>query len=190
MSLTQYYAAPSLDGFIADADNSLDWLLTRTTDEDGPLSFRDFMAGVGAMAMGTTTYEWILDQEPPDDTLEGWTWPPRCPAGSSPTGTCRASPAPRSSSPARTLPPCTGTWSPPPTAATSGSSAVGTWPVSSPTPGCWTGAIVTTHRAAGGWPGSRRPRQGPRTVPPGHGRAGGRLRPPPGAVPAHRESRS
>jgi dihydrofolate reductase len=79
VSLTQYYAAPSLDGFLADADNSLDWLLTRETDADGPLSFREFMAGVGAMAMGTTTYEWILDQEPPDDTLEGWTWPPKVP---------------------------------------------------------------------------------------------------------------
>src|SRR5215218_3071825 len=49
------------------------------TDDDGPLSFREFMAGVGAMAMGTTTYEWILDQEPADDTLAGWTWPPKVP---------------------------------------------------------------------------------------------------------------
>ena len=57
MSLTQCYAAPSLDGFIADADNSLDWILTRKTDDDGSLSFRECMAGVGAMAMGTTTYE-------------------------------------------------------------------------------------------------------------------------------------
>ena len=79
MSLAQYYAAPSPDGFIADANNSLDWLLTRKTDDDGPLSFRMFMAGVGAMAMGTTTYEWILDQEPADDTLAGWTWPPKVP---------------------------------------------------------------------------------------------------------------
>jgi hypothetical protein len=31
------------------------------------------------MAMGTTTYEWILDQEPADDTLAGWKWPPKVP---------------------------------------------------------------------------------------------------------------
>ena len=29
MSLTQYYTAMTLDGFIADLDNSLDWLFTR-----------------------------------------------------------------------------------------------------------------------------------------------------------------
>ena len=76
MTLTQYYTAASLDGFIADAENSLDWLVTRTTEADGPLSFRDFAAGVGAMAMGSTTYEWILANEPADDVPEGWRWPP------------------------------------------------------------------------------------------------------------------
>ena len=29
MSLTQYYTATTLDGFIADPENSLDWLFTR-----------------------------------------------------------------------------------------------------------------------------------------------------------------
>lgn len=61
MSLTQYYTATSLDGFIADPDNSLEWLFTRARDEDGPLNYRDFIAGVGSLAMGATTYEWILD---------------------------------------------------------------------------------------------------------------------------------
>jgi hypothetical protein len=40
--------------FIADADNSLDWLFTRKRESDGPLSYGEFIAGVGAMAMGAT----------------------------------------------------------------------------------------------------------------------------------------
>jgi dihydrofolate reductase len=84
MTRTRYYTATSLDGFIADAANSLDWLLTRKSQVDGPLSLRDFTAGVGAMAMGSTTYEWILDHEgadgaPADEAPEGWTWPPVVP---------------------------------------------------------------------------------------------------------------
>ena len=84
MSRTRYYTATSLDGFIADAANSLDWLLTRKSDEDGQLSLREFTGGVGAMAMGSTTYEWILDHEaangaPADGASAGWTWPPQVP---------------------------------------------------------------------------------------------------------------
>ena len=61
MSKTQYFTASTLDGFIADADNSLDWLLTRSRDPDGPLNYDAFIADVGALAMGATSYEWILD---------------------------------------------------------------------------------------------------------------------------------
>ena len=63
MSLTQYYTATSLDGFIADESHSLDWLFTPDQDRDGPLNYAEFFAGVGALAMGSTTYEWILDHE-------------------------------------------------------------------------------------------------------------------------------
>ncbi len=63
MSRTQYYTAATLDGFIADPDNSLDWLFTRKRDEGGALDYREFIGEVGAIAMGSTTYEWILDHE-------------------------------------------------------------------------------------------------------------------------------
>jgi dihydrofolate reductase len=63
LSRTQYYTAATLDGFIADPDNSLEWLFTRKRDEGGALNYADFIAEVGALAMGATTYEWILDYE-------------------------------------------------------------------------------------------------------------------------------
>jgi dihydrofolate reductase len=75
MSLTQYYTATTLDGFIADPDNSLDWLFTRKREPDGPLNYEAFIADIGALAMGSTTYEWILDHEFGDKDPAEWKWP-------------------------------------------------------------------------------------------------------------------
>ena len=75
MSLTQYYTATTLDGFIADPDNSLEWLFTRDQDRGGLLNYGEFIAGVGALAMGRTTYEWILDHEFADKDPAEWKWP-------------------------------------------------------------------------------------------------------------------
>jgi dihydrofolate reductase len=63
---TQYYTATSIDGFIADEHNSLDWLFEvgeGREDEAGNTPFADFFAGVGAFAMGATTYEWVLEHD-------------------------------------------------------------------------------------------------------------------------------
>ena len=75
MGVTQYYTATSLDGFIADADNSLDWLFTRNQDPDGPLRYRDFLSEIGSLAMGSTTYEWILAHEFAGKDPSEWKWP-------------------------------------------------------------------------------------------------------------------
>lgn len=75
MTLTQYYTATTLDGFIADPDNSLDWLFTRQQEADGLLNYAEFIARVGAMAMGSTTYEWVLDHEFADKDRAEWKWP-------------------------------------------------------------------------------------------------------------------
>ena len=75
MSLTQYYTATTLDGFIADPDNSLEWLFSRKQEDDGALNYGEFIAEVGAMAMGSTTYEWILDHEFKDKDAAEWKWP-------------------------------------------------------------------------------------------------------------------
>jgi dihydrofolate reductase len=59
MAKTQYYTATTLDGFIADEDNSLAWLFeVGGGEENNP--FTSFFADVGAFAMGATTYEWVL----------------------------------------------------------------------------------------------------------------------------------
>lgn len=55
---TQYYTATSLDGFIATEDDSLDWLFA--LGDVNETSYPSFIADVGALAMGSTTYEWML----------------------------------------------------------------------------------------------------------------------------------
>ena len=61
---TQYYTASSIDGFIADPDNSLGWLLSRDIDPQGPQHYERFAEDVGALCMGATTYQWLLDNSP------------------------------------------------------------------------------------------------------------------------------
>ena len=61
MTRMTFYTASTLDGFLATPDHSLDWLLTRETDEGGPAGYTKFIAGIGAMAMGASTYLWVLE---------------------------------------------------------------------------------------------------------------------------------
>jgi dihydrofolate reductase len=55
---TQYYTASSLDGFIADPHDSLDWLFPLGDIND--TGYSAFIREVGALAMGSHTYEWML----------------------------------------------------------------------------------------------------------------------------------
>ena len=68
---TIYYTATSLDGFIADEQDGLDWLLRLTNpDESG---FASFLAGIGAIAMGGNTYRWLLQHHRnPDGSRAAW----------------------------------------------------------------------------------------------------------------------
>lgn len=63
MSITTYYTATSLDGRIADEQHSLAWLFHQDQDESGPLNYEQFLARVGAVVMGSSTYEWIVRHE-------------------------------------------------------------------------------------------------------------------------------
>ncbi|EMY35888.1 dihydrofolate reductase [Arthrobacter crystallopoietes BAB-32] len=61
MPRTVYYVASSLDGFIADEQDKLEWLF-QFNDADGVEdSYKEFMAGIGALVMGSETYKFILD---------------------------------------------------------------------------------------------------------------------------------
>jgi dihydrofolate reductase len=70
---TQYYTATSLDGFIADSNNNLDWLFQ--FGDDGMEDYAAFIENVGAIAMGSTTYEWLLAHEIFADPESPKPWP-------------------------------------------------------------------------------------------------------------------
>lgn len=55
---TQYYTASTLDGFIATVDDQLDWLFPLGDIND--TGYPEFIQHVGALAMGASTYEWML----------------------------------------------------------------------------------------------------------------------------------
>lgn len=58
---TTYFTATTLDGYIADEEDSLAWLFKQEVRDEGPLSYAEFIRDVGAMAMGATTYQWLVD---------------------------------------------------------------------------------------------------------------------------------
>lgn len=71
---TIYYSAASLDGFVVDDHGSLEWLLSRSIDQDGLFGYRSFIANVGSLVMGSTTYRWLLDNQPGAWMYDQPTW--------------------------------------------------------------------------------------------------------------------
>jgi dihydrofolate reductase len=83
MAKSQYYCAMSLDGYIAEADDTLDWLLKYEGTYEGADAepgaspnesgspYERFYEGVGALVSGSVTYEFVLDHL----TATGAQWP-------------------------------------------------------------------------------------------------------------------
>lgn len=71
----RFYTATSLDGFIADQNDSLDWLMSQPIDEEGPLNYTSFIAEIGALVMGSTTYQWVLDHNAESGEKWGYSQP-------------------------------------------------------------------------------------------------------------------
>ena len=70
---TQYYTATSLDGFIATPDDSLDWLFP--LGDINETSYPEFIKEVGALAMGSSTYEWMLRHVVKPGSATSSSWP-------------------------------------------------------------------------------------------------------------------
>ncbi len=70
---TQYYTATSLDGYIATEDDSLDWLFQLGNPSE--TGYNAFIAEVGALAMGSSTYEWMLRHADEVQAEVGSPWP-------------------------------------------------------------------------------------------------------------------
>ncbi len=80
MPRVQYYCASTLDGFIADADDGIEWLTGYEGSYEGadaePPSMGDggsyerFYEGAGALVSGSVTYEFVIEH-----TDGGATWP-------------------------------------------------------------------------------------------------------------------
>ena len=74
---TTFFTATTLDGFIADEHDSLSWLFKQEQREtDAPLAYDAFIADIGAIAMGWTTYDWVVEHL----AAQGEAWPYAVPA--------------------------------------------------------------------------------------------------------------
>ncbi len=69
----QYYTASSLDGFIATEDHSIDWLFPLADINQS--SYPEFIEQIGAIAMGSGTYEWLLRNADAVIAEVGSAWP-------------------------------------------------------------------------------------------------------------------
>lgn len=69
---TVYYTATSIDGFIATENHDLSWLLQ--FDNQDTATYEDFIPQVGALAMGASTYLWVLQNyvSPPRGEPQPW----------------------------------------------------------------------------------------------------------------------
>jgi dihydrofolate reductase len=74
---TQYYCAMTVDGFIAESDDTLDWLMgyrgSYSGDDAVPMkgSYDAWYESIGALVMGSATYEFVLAH----DGKEEWPYP-------------------------------------------------------------------------------------------------------------------
>jgi dihydrofolate reductase len=74
----RYWTATTLDGFLADEHDSLEWLFVQPQDDTPgtPGRYDDLIVDVGALVMGATTYAWLVDHL--GTTGEAWPYSQPC----------------------------------------------------------------------------------------------------------------
>ncbi|MET0734940.1 MAG: dihydrofolate reductase family protein [Microbacterium sp.] len=63
MTRVIFYTASTLDGFLADDHDSLDWLFAVEGGDGGGEGFTSFLDLIGVLVQGSSTYEWVLKHE-------------------------------------------------------------------------------------------------------------------------------
>jgi len=58
--MNKVFIATSLDGFISDRNNGLEWLDAIPNPDKDSMGYYDFMDGIDALVMGRTTFETVL----------------------------------------------------------------------------------------------------------------------------------
>ena len=66
-----YTTATTLDGYLADDQHSLDWLFA-VPSEGAMQGFTRFLRTIGAQVMGSSTYEWVCENEKLREHPERW----------------------------------------------------------------------------------------------------------------------
>ena len=72
MTRIVYATATSLDGFLADAEDSLEWLFAVAGGDETIGELGPFVDGVGVLVEGSTTYRWVVEHERLLEHPERW----------------------------------------------------------------------------------------------------------------------
>ncbi|MEU1970319.1 dihydrofolate reductase family protein [Microbacterium sp. NPDC019599] len=63
MTRVIFNTATTLDGYLADDADSLSWLFGVPGADEATSDFPDFLTTIGAIVMGSTTFEWVVRHE-------------------------------------------------------------------------------------------------------------------------------
>lgn len=72
MTRVIYYTATTLNGFLADDNDSLDWLFAVPAGDSGDNTFQEFLQTIGVLVQGSSTYEWVVAHEDLINHPEKW----------------------------------------------------------------------------------------------------------------------